>query len=95
MANYLLETVKTPSLMKRSDKGRESLRELIVNVVTKARGINNGQGDADTIFFQLCILLVEMNKIPRTNKDGGLPTLTGLILMPSSTCAVSGSSEIL
>ena len=98
MTNDLLETVKTLSLTKRSDKDGGNIRKFIVNVVTKARGIDNGQGNANAIFFQLCRLKVEINKIsgnPVINEDKGSPTLTGLILMPSSTCAVSGSSEIL
>jgi hypothetical protein len=62
MTNDLLETVKTPSLMKRSDKSGENSRKFVVNVVTKAGGINNGQSDANAVFFQFCRLDVEMNK---------------------------------
>ena len=32
---------------------RLNIRELVVDVVTKARGINNGQGDADTVLLEL------------------------------------------
>lgn len=39
---------------------RYNLRELIVNIVSKARGIDNGQGNADTVLFKLCGIRVLM-----------------------------------
>lgn len=98
MSNDLLKAAQTLSVtfFFGQLKYRCYLRELVVNVVAKAGGIHYGQGNADTILFKFysevgnedSVVLEFYSKL-------GLPTFTGLILIPSSTCAVPGLSEIL
>ena len=85
-----------PRQMSRHENGyrkRRHVRKLIIDIVTKPRGIDNGKSNTYAI-------LLEFYKF-WFNREGYetsriyLPTLTGLIRIPSSICAPSGLSETL
>ena len=72
-------------------KVRRCSRELVVDLVSKAGRVDDCERDAHAVFLKLCRHLLRVSKTPEPN-DGPvrlceaehLPTLTGLILMPSS-----------
>ena len=61
---------------------RADSRIFVVDVVAKARGINNSESDANAVLLELC----GYRKDTSGERIGWhIPTLTGLIRMPSST----------
>lgn len=52
--NFLKANVQVQRLVK-YHQGSTGIRISIVNIVSKPRGIHNGQGNTQAIFFQLCI----------------------------------------
>ena len=69
---------------------------LVVYLVAEAGSVDNGQGDAGALLIQLelCYLSAteqELRRWPRVR----VPTVTGLILTPSSTWALLASSDSL
>jgi hypothetical protein len=72
-----------------------SVPRLIVNLITEAGGIDNGQGDAGALLiqFQLCHPQVSIGPGCETRIHS--PTVTGLMRTPSSMWAWSGSSASL
>lgn len=60
-----------------------------VSTMVKAMRTPSSSSSVKWIYYE------QPKKDARKKNGGGLPTLHGLILMPSSTCADPGSSEIL
>ena len=68
------------------------VRELVVDVVAEAGSVDDGKSDTDAILVELWCASAPCQ---RHELRLDLPTLTGLILMPSSMWAMSGLSETL
>ena len=94
VANNLLKTMR--QCEKNSwEYAEATIRKLIVNVVTKAWGVDNGQSNTNTILFEFYVVILGATTTTATCDGVYSPTLTGLMRIPSSTWAVSGESEIL
>jgi len=54
ISNDFLETVRCNVLVRfeRGGRGASNLRRLVVNVVAKPRGVNDGQGNANAVFLE-------------------------------------------
>lgn len=72
---------------------RRNVRMLVVNVVAKSRGIDYSKGNTNAVLFKFCKYMRSTKRYQHELMDW--PTLAGLILIPSSTCADSGLSQIL
>ena len=73
---------------------RRHVRKLIIDIVTKPRGIDNGKSNTYAILLEFYRFWFN-REVYEMASWIYLPTLTGLIRIPSSTCAPSGSSETL
>jgi hypothetical protein len=87
---------------------QQLLPGFVVNLVAKARGVDNGERDAGALLIEFCrdMDLAKGPCVAWLCNSGRLwsrvvvsancvPTVIGLILTPSSRCAVVGSSESL
>jgi len=78
-------------------------RELVVDLVSEAWRVDDGEGDAHAVLLKLCRVVVRarvsltlvLSKIGQGRIVDCLPTFTGLILMPSSWWASSGAGTSL
>lgn len=73
---------------------------LVIDLVTEARCVDDGKGNARPLFIQLKLCSIRQLDDCQSNREflirmRSVPTVTGLILTPSSTWAVAGSSESL
>lgn len=81
----------------RAKNGREYIRRLVVDIVSKSWSVDNRQSDTDAVFLQFCKekKLETWMKSTEHERGDDVPTCTGLILIPSSSCDDSALSEIL
>lgn len=76
------------------EKQVDDVRELVVDLVTETGSVDDGEGDANAVLVEFC-----RRKGSATHHSREwtryVPTLTGLILIPSSKCACSGTTGCL
>jgi hypothetical protein len=73
---------------------RRHVRKLIIDIVAKPRGIDNGKSNTYAILLEFYKFWFNREGYEKAFRIY-LPTLTGLIRIPSSICAPSGLSETL
>ena len=73
---------------------RRHVRKLIIDIVAKPRGINNGKSNTYALLLEFYKFWFNREGYEKSSRFY-LPTLTGLIRIPSSICAHSGLSETL
>ena len=72
---------------------RADIRKFVVNAITKPWRVDHSQSDTDTLLLKFCNQVTVSAAAPGSLKSS--PIFAGLILIPVSTCAVSGSSMTL
>lgn len=72
-----------------------SLPSLVVNLVTKAGGVDNCEGDASALLVKLELYSPISVMYASNDNEMYIPTVMGLILTPSSTWALPASSDSL
>jgi hypothetical protein len=73
---------------------RKHVRKLIIDIVAKPRCVDNGKGNTYAILLEFYKFWFNREGYEKASRIY-LPTLTGLIRIPSSICAPSGLSETL
>ena len=81
VADDFLETTQVVELWVRPQRRDSNLRELVVDILAETRGINNGESNAHAFLVQF---FASIETTDRFSNMRDSPTLTGLILMPSS-----------
>lgn len=86
VAHDLTETVlvsssASPRLVE--GKEGEDVRKLVVNLVSETGSVDDGEGNANAILLELCECAASIRIFEGREREYA-PTLTGLILIPSS-----------
>jgi len=93
VADNLLKPRQISRREKRYRRTRH-VRKLIIDIVAKPRGIDNGKSNTYAILLEFYRFWFNREGYEKASRIY-LPTLTGLIRIPSSICAPSGLSETL